>query len=129
MDKKFPYTTIFESQVCLGGSFKEAPFYSHANLEGLRGLIPTSEVNIDRNFDLLAFAANVCGVGIVNKNDDVISPETAVAVYDLYRQKALNKEHKRDKIVGHIVSSALSDFETSEIISPEDAIASLSTTR
>ena len=124
MDKKFPYTTIFESQVCLGGSFKEAPFYSHANLEGLRGLIPTSEVNIDRNFDLLAFAANVCGVGIVNKNDDVISPETAVAVYDLYRQKALNKLHNRVKIVGDIVSSPLRQLQTSEIISPEDAIAS-----
>lgn len=122
--KDFPYTSIFESPVCFGGSFDSAPFYSKASLEGLRGLIPSSEVNIDRNFDLLAFAANACGVGIVNKNDDVISPETAVSIFDLYKSKAVNKEHKRERVVGHLVSAALSDFETSEIISSEDAIAS-----
>lgn len=122
--KDFPYTSIFETPVCFGGSFDSAPFYSQASLEGLRGLIPSSEVNIERNFDLLAFAANACGVGIVNKNDDVISPETAVSIFELYKSKAVNKEHKRDKVVGHLVSAALSDFETSEIITPEDAIAS-----
>ena len=122
--KDFPYTSIFESPVCFGGSFDSAPFYSQASLEGLRALAPSSSVNIDRNFDLLAFAANACGVGIVNKNDDVISPETAVAIFDLYKSKPVNKEHKREQVVGHLVSAALSDFETSEIITPEDAIAS-----
>ena len=122
--KDFPYTSIFESPVCFGGSFDSAPFYSQASLEGLRALAPSSDVNIDRNFDLLAFAANACGVGIVNKNDDVISPETAVAIFDLYKSKPVNKEHKREQVVGHLVSAALSDFETSEIITPEDAIAS-----
>lgn len=124
MDKKFPYTSIFESSVCYGGSFSEAPFYSQASLEGLRGLIPNEQVDLSRNIDLMAFAANVCGIGIVNKNDDVIDPETAVATFGLYRNKMINLEHKREKIIGHLVSSALSDYQTSSIISPEEALAS-----
>ena len=124
MDKNFPYTSVFESNVSYGGLFAECPFYSQASLEGLRPLIPNWEANTSENIDLLAFAANACAAGLANKNDDMIEPEAAIESLPLWRQKMLNSEHDRSKIIGHLITSGLSSENDSVIISAQDALAS-----
>lgn len=124
MDKIFPYTSVFESDVSYGGLFAESSFYSQASLEGLRPLIPNWQANTERNIDLLAFAANACCAGIANKNDDLFEPDAAIETISLWSQKMVNDNHDRKKIVGHLLTSSLSSENDSIIISPQDAIAS-----
>lgn len=123
MDKNFPYTSVFESNVSYGGLFEKCPFFSQASLEGLRPLIPNWEANTNENIDLLAFAANACAAGLANKNDDMIEPEAAIAGLPLWRQKMLNSEHDRSKVIGHLITSGLSSENDSVIISAQDALA------
>jgi len=124
MDKKFPYSSVFESHVSYGGLFSESPFYSQASLEGLRPLIPNWEANTAQNIDLLAFAANACAIGIANKNDDMIEPEAGVETLGLWKSKMVNDGHDRSKIVGHLITAGLSSENDSILISAQDAIAS-----
>lgn len=124
MDKNFPYTSLFESNVSYGGLFAECPFYSQASLEGLRPLIPNWQANTEQNIDLLAFAANACAVGLANKNDDLLEPEAGLETLSLWREKMVNDNHDRSKIIGHLITAGLSSENDSIIISPQDAIAS-----
>lgn len=124
MDKNFPYTSVFESNVSYGGSFLESPFFSQASLEGLRPLIPNWQANTNENIDLLAFAANACAVGLANKNDDLLEPEAGLETIGLWANKMVNNNHDRSKIVGHLITAGLSSENDSIIISPQDAIAS-----
>lgn len=123
MDKKFPYTSLFESNVSYGGLFSECPFYSQASLEGLRALIPNYEVDLTRNIDLLAFASNACSAGMANKNDDILEPEAAIETLSLWKQKLINLEHDRKKVVGHLLTSSISSYNDSILISPQDALS------
>ena len=116
MDKDFPYTSIFESNVSYGGLFEDCPFYSQASLEGLRPLIPNWQANTEQNIDLLAFAANACSVGLANKNDDLLEPEAGLETLNLWREKFVNENHDRSKIVGHLITAGLSSENDSIII-------------
>jgi len=122
--ENFAHSSIFESNVSYGGSFFECPFYSKASLEGLRPLIPSYEIDLDRNIDLLAFAANACAAGYANKNEDMIEPGAAIGTVQLWRNKMVNSNHNRDKIVGHLVTSSFSSYNDNILISAEDALAS-----
>jgi hypothetical protein len=122
--ENFAHTSIFESNVSYGGSFFECPFYSKASLEGLRPLIPSYEIDLDRNIDLLAFAANACAAGYANKNEDMLEPEAAIGTVQLWRNKMVNANHNRDKVVGHLVTSSFSSYNDNVLISAEDALAS-----
>jgi hypothetical protein len=94
---------------------------STASLEGLRDLLPSDEIDLSRNVDLLATSFNGCNINYVNKNGDSIDSETAVQIIDLFRHKPINLEHRGPKIVGHIVKSAFSTFEDdTRIISAAD---------
>jgi hypothetical protein len=91
-------------------------------LESLRPLIP-SEINLDKNIDLLAVAFNAAVVNKFNKNGDGIDSETAVAVKDYFVHKPTNIEHDRDRIVGHIVSAGFSEYDQySELMSDDAAL-------
>ena len=70
---------------------------SKASIESLRPLIP-SNINLDKNIDLLAVAFNAAVVNKFNKNGDGIDSETAVAVKDYFVHKPTNIEHDRDRI-------------------------------
>jgi len=122
--KDFPYTSVFESNVSYGGLFENSSFYSQASLEGLRPLIPDYHVDLSKNIDLLAFAANACSAGIANKNDDLFEPAAAIETLSMWQQKMVNDNHDRKKIVGHLLTSSLSSQNDSIIISPQEAIAS-----
>jgi hypothetical protein len=95
---------------------------SKASIDSLRPLIP-SNINLDKNIDLLAVAFNAAVVNKFNKNGDGIDSETAVAVKDYFVHKPTNIEHDRDRIVGHIVSAGFSEYsQYSELINEETAL-------
>lgn len=116
-----PRKSLFEDIPILKASSWKDSELSTASLEGLRELLPSDEIDLSRNVDLLATSFNGCNVNLVNKNGDAIDSETAVQIIDLFKHKPINLEHKGPKIVGHIVKSAFSTFEDdTKIISADD---------
>ena len=120
MNAKFKHKINFENHIaasCVDGTCKRFQI-SEASLQSLKTLIP-EDVDLSKNIDLLGVAFNAAVVNKFNKNGDGIDTETALAVNDFFIHKPTNIEHNKEKVVGHIVSSSFSNFETNEIIEAE----------
>jgi hypothetical protein len=89
------YTTTFDFEVTacqeIGGID-----ISKANIENLRGLIPTS-VDLDKNIDLMGVAFNAAVVNEFNKNGDGMSTKTAIDSVQQFVHKPTNIEHDKTK--------------------------------
>ncbi len=66
---------------------------------------------------------NLAVPGLVNLNDDYLTPEDAVATYKKFEKKLCNIEHNRSNIVGFIVKSYLTNFDNKPI-SDQEALES-----
>ena len=115
-ESDFRYTTKFNSVVrgsCLNccDDFE----VTKASLEKLKPLIPDS-VDLEKNIDLVGVAFNAAVVNRFNKNGDGIDAAMGKEIKDYFINKPTNIEHNREKIVGHIISSAFSSFENSDLI-------------
>lgn len=120
MQKPFKYTTCFDSQILASAGNEEYQTnISQASLDALKNLMP-SEIDLDINIDLLAVAFNAAVVNVFNKNHDGINTDVAKAVYKYFLHKPTNIEHKKEKVVGHIVSSGLSSFGENQLIDEDD---------
>ena len=77
-----------------------------------------------RNIDVLPVVFNLAVVNEFNKNGDGINAETAVAAVKRFINKPINIEHKKHKIVGHMINASLSvdelDFKNNAIDSYAD---------
>jgi hypothetical protein len=87
-----------------------------ASLDNLKNLLPNWRVDLEKNIDLLGIAFNAAVVNLANKNGDVMDTKTALGMADSFAAKFLNKEHKRDKIIGHIVNAGFSSYGESNIL-------------
>jgi len=114
----FKYRTSFENFVTASLNFDNNVIVSKASLESLKSLIPSS-VNLDANVDLIGAAFNAALVNRFNKNGDGIDTNTAIAFKNYFIHKPTNIEHKKQRVVGHIVNSAFSAIGSNEIISDE----------
>ena len=74
-----------------------------ASLLDLQGLLPDS-VNVGDNPDFLYFAANGAIAGAANANGDSISVEKALEIYPLTKNKYINVDHKKEIVVGTLLS-------------------------
>ena len=115
----FKYRTSFENFVTASLNFDNNVLVSKASLDSLKTLIPSS-VNLDTNVDLIGAAFNAAVVNKFNKNGDGIDTNTAIAFKNYFIHKPTNIEHKKQRVVGHIVNSAFSAMGSNKIISDED---------
>ena len=112
----YKYTTRFTQEIIAASKIESGEWLlSKASLEKLKPLIPT-EIDFEKNIDLLGVAFNAAVVNRFNRNDDGIDTQTALAIKDYFVNKPTNIEHQKQKVVGHIVSSAFSKFGTNEIL-------------
>ena len=78
----------------------------------------------DQNIDVLPVVFNLAKVNEFNKNGDGIDAKTAVAAVKRFINKPINIEHKKDKIVGHMINASFSerefDFKNNDIESYSD---------
>jgi len=116
----FKYIARFSEVVSASTSSTEE-LLSTASLDSLRDIIPEG-IDFKKNIDLIGVAFNGAVANRFNKNGDGIDSETALAIKDYFIHKPTNIEHQRNKIVGHVVGAALSDFESNELLSDEDAL-------
>jgi len=114
MQSKYKYRTNFSSEIIASSEFKKSKI-SKASLDTLSSLVP-QDIDLNANVDLLAVAFNAAVVNRFNKNHDGINTDTAKAVSEYFINKPTNIEHKKEKVVGHIVSSGFSEYNTNKMI-------------
>ena len=123
MDQEFKYKTSFSDVIIASDNINSSNLnISKASLDSLRKIIP-SDVDLDKNVDLLAVAFNAAVVNMFNRNGDGISSESAVKIVDQFKHKPTNIEHQKQKVVGHITSASFSKMEDNAIMSKEEALA------
>jgi len=120
----FLYRTKFDNIVTASLNFDNNVLLSQASLEPLRSIIPSS-VNLEKNVDLVGAAFNAAVVNRFNKNGDGIDTNTAIAFKKYFIHKPTNIEHKKQRVVGHIVNSAFSSYGENKILSDEDVRGTL----
>lgn len=105
----FKYTTKFDVSLrqCKIG---ENSFISTASLENLKQLLPSNQIDLGKNIDLMGVAFDAAVINQFNKNDDGIDSETAVKIAPYFIHKPTNIEHNKQKIVGHIVSAGFNSW-------------------
>tara|TARA_B100000214_G_scaffold312959_1_gene245397 strand:+ start:691 stop:2985 length:2295 start_codon:yes stop_codon:yes gene_type:complete len=119
--KPYKYTAKFNEEIIASSRIESGEWMlSNASLDKLRPLIP-EDINFEKNIDLIGVAFNAAVVNRFNKNDDGIDTKTALAIKDYFVNKPTNIEHQKQKVVGHIVSSAFSKFGSNEIIDDSTA--------
>lgn len=115
----YKYKTRFDSIVTASLNFDSDILLSQASLEPLKSLIPPS-VNLEKNIDLVGAAFNAALVNKFNKNGDGIDTNTAIAFKKYFIHKPTNIEHKKQKVVGHIVNSGFSSIGENKLLTDED---------
>jgi DNA-directed RNA polymerase subunit RPC12/RpoP len=118
--KNFKYKAIFASEIFVVP--EKDTFLAQASLEELRSIIPAS-IKLDENYDLFPVAFNAAVVNRINKNDDGVMTDVGLAIAEKFIHKLIDVEHKREKVIGHLVNSSFSKFSQpntySSIITPE----------
>ena len=91
--------------------------------EAAKSLLP-EDFDPSANVDVLPVVFNLALVNEFNKNGDCIDTETAVAAVKRFINKPINIEHKKHKIVGHMINASFSvdeyDFKDNAIESYAD---------
>ena len=91
--------------------------------EAAESLLPEG-FDPDQNIDVLPVVFNLAKVNEFNKNGDGIDAKTAIAAIKRFINKPINIEHKKDKIVGHMINASFSerefDFKNNDIESYAD---------
>lgn len=115
----FKYRTKFTSVANISLDMEKELHISRASLDSLKSIIPAS-VDLEKNIDLVGVAFNAAVVNKFNKNDDGIDTAAALALRKYFVHKPTNIEHKRHRVVGHIVNAAFSKYGSNELISEEE---------
>jgi len=122
MSDKFKYKTEYLFDIYATADLENDLNISLASLENLKPLIPKS-IDLERNVDLIGVAFNAAIVNKFNRNGDGIDSETAVELIDYFVHKPTNIEHKKQKVVGHIVNAGFTDLNNDKIIGNGAALA------
>lgn len=110
----YRYSTAFDFEIQACNEIAGIDI-SKANIDNLKPLIPTN-VDLDKNIDLMGVAFNAAVVNEFNKNGDGISTKTAIDSVQQFVHKPTNIEHDKKKVVGHIVNAGFSDYTDSRIL-------------
>tara|TARA_R100000664_G_scaffold29108_1_gene40758 strand:+ start:987 stop:2447 length:1461 start_codon:yes stop_codon:yes gene_type:complete len=111
------YTTIFSSNVRPVVSEEKDKYLALASAIEVAQFIP--EVD-EKQVDLLPIAFNAFVANRVNKNGDVVDTDTAMAFHKDFKNKPINIEHNRDRVIGTILTAGFSEFGTDKPLTEEE---------
>jgi sulfur carrier protein ThiS len=118
MSEPYKFKTQFDFEVFATDDLENDLSISVASLENLKPLIPKG-IDLDRNIDLIGAAFNAAIVNRFNRNGDGIDSTTAKSLIDYFVHKPTNIEHKKQKVVGHIVNAAFTDMDNEKILNTD----------
>ena len=113
------YTTIFSSEIKPIISEEKDKYLALASALEVAKFLP--EVDPEKNVDLLPVAFNAFVANRVNKNGDVVDTDTALAFYKDFKNKPINIEHNRDRVIGTILTAGFSEFGSDNPLTEEEA--------
>lgn len=120
LKERFPYVTTFAATNLRVFSPNQDDIYlAAASIEGLKPYVDSS-INLDDNFDMLGVVFNAFVVNRVNRNDQVISTEDALAAVNYFKYKFIDIEHDRQKIIGMITDYGFSEFGSDKILTADE---------
>jgi hypothetical protein len=121
----FKFKEIFYGKVAYAKNFSDPSqnILSVAALDLLKDLIPTEALQLDYNPDLLAVAYNAAVPNAFNKNGIGIAGKDLIAAAPFFKLKPNNIEHVRSRVIGHTVNYGFSAFESSALLTEEEAFA------
>jgi hypothetical protein len=97
---------------------------SQASLSNLKDFLP-KDIDFSQNIDLLGVAFNAAVVNQFNKNDDGINAALASEVTKNFIHKPTNIEHKKENIVGHIISAGFSEYNNANKILTTEEVSGM----
>lgn len=122
MRKQFKYTTRFESYASCATDKEIDKYLAIASSKAIQNLLP-KDIDLDVNYDLLAFAGNGAIINRANKNSHIIDSKTAVAINKHFKYKPMDLAHSRKNIVGCVLTTGFTTYGTNEEMSEEDCLA------
>jgi hypothetical protein len=114
------YTTIFSSNVKPIVSEERDKYLALASAIEVAQFVP--DIDTDKQVDLLPIAFNAFVANRVNRNGDVVDTETALAFYKDFKNKPINVEHNRDRVIGTILTAGFSEFGTDKALTEEEVV-------
>lgn len=117
------FKTIIAGQIRAIEATEETRNEVKASLSQLRGLLPAN-ISPETEPALLLVAGNLAVAGIVNKNDDGMDRDVALAVYKKFERQQINVEHDRKSVIGYIVHAGLSELGTDRLLTEDEAHSS-----
>ena len=118
MKDKLKYTTVFSSEIKPVVSEERDKYLALASMIEVAKFLP--DVDVDKQVDLLPIAFNAFVANRVNRNGDVVDTETAIAFYKDFKNKPINIEHNREKVIGTILTAGFSEFGTDRPLTEEE---------
>jgi hypothetical protein len=116
--KEPKYKTIFSSEIRTIVSEEKDEFLALASMVDLEKFIP--DVDTNKDVDLLPIAFNAFVANRVNKNGDVIDTDSALAMYKNFKNKPINVEHNRDRVIGTLLTAGFSEFGTDKPLTEDE---------
>jgi len=118
MKDKLKYTTVFSSEIKPVVSEERDKYLALASMIEVAKFLP--DVDVDKHVDLLPVAFNAFVANRVNRNGDVVDTETALSFYQDFKNKPINIEHNREKVIGTILTAGFSEFGTDTPLTEEE---------
>ena len=112
------YTTIFSSEIKPVIAEERDKYLALASAIEVAQFVP--DIDTEKQVDLLPVAFNAFVANRVNKNGDVVDTDTALAFYKDFKNKPINIEHNRDKVIGTILTAGFSEFGTDKLLTEEE---------
>jgi len=114
----FQFTTIFSSTLKALVSEEKDKYLAMASHLDIGKFIPN--IDTQKNVDLLPVSFDAFVANRVNKNGDVVDTATTVAMIENFKNKPINIEHNRQRVVGTILTAGYSEFGTSKPLTEEE---------
>jgi hypothetical protein len=114
----FQFTTIFSSTLKALVSEEKDKYLAMASHLDIGKFIP--DIDTQKNVDLLPVSFDAFVANRVNKNGDVVDTATTVAMIENFKNKPINIEHNRQRVVGTILTAGYSEFGTSKPLTEEE---------
>jgi len=119
MKDKLKYTTVFSSEIKPVVSEERDKYLALASMIEVAKFVP--DVDPEKQVDLLPIAFNAFVANRVNRNGDVVDTEAALAFYKDFKNKPINIEHNRERVIGTILTAGFSEFGTDKELTEEEA--------
>jgi hypothetical protein len=112
------YTTIFSSKIKPVIAEERDKYLALASAIEVAQFVP--DIDTEKQVDLLPLAFNAFVANRVNKNGDVVDTDTALSFYQDFKNKPINIEHNRERVIGTILTAGFSEFGTDKLLTEEE---------